>query len=410
MIEQWQKFAFNPWSMIIPIVLVIIVISSAIISGIRRGIYGGIITASFGVGGWLIGFALSPVLASSIIKNVKFEHKEEVIRSVEELKPFLMGLMMLAIQIPFLIIGGILILILHNVLHKPIKRRKENHISTVGYRSIGAVIGTVGVIPCSILVANVSGVVTTQNRVINANDKMLEWISFNKAKGASLYTPGLIASAKLGVNVLKGDDNKTNYNDDISDYFREFVNPKNYIVVNRETNQYVTYNKNIDLNIFKGTSPKYDIMFYFSLDGLSKEDVENKTYQAKNLNKLVENVRNIIVLFRTTKESFDIFNIILKLYSLYYSTEIKNLVNYINDVPDSIIQNANLIDVNIKPEQQLKLKSDAYLQSAIQIIVEAIDYELKQMDNISEDKKKIIIDKTNVVLNKIISACITVEK
>nr|WP_268952675.1 hypothetical protein [Mycoplasmopsis agalactiae] len=40
-IESFEKIAFNSWSILIPIILVIFIVVLTILSGLKRGIYGG---------------------------------------------------------------------------------------------------------------------------------------------------------------------------------------------------------------------------------------------------------------------------------------------------------------------------------------------------------------------------------
>lgn len=127
-IESLENIAFNSWSILIPIILVIFIVILAIVSGLRRGIYGGLIILLFGLSGWIIGiFAAKPLVDVIVIKTkITLPGNKQI--DAEILRKMFYGIAMFVIQILFLIVGEIISLLLRKWIRKPLKNMRENKV------------------------------------------------------------------------------------------------------------------------------------------------------------------------------------------------------------------------------------------------------------------------------------------
>lgn len=249
-ISNWEKLAFSSWTTLIPILLVIIIIFFAIISGARRGLYGGIIIASFGLLGWIVAVLASPGLSSVLLISLKKNHASAVSEDFERLQPVVFGIAAVIIQLIFCIVGEVVLIIFRKQLNGSIKTRENNHINTAGFKALGGGIATIGLIPCSIMVANIAGLITTNNKVIEANDRAFKFLTFERGEGVSRYTPGLIANAKRTSETKK----EKVIDIALKNWFEQFFSAGNYIF-NSDDGWYLLddfeINKNLEFTLKK---------------------------------------------------------------------------------------------------------------------------------------------------------------
>lgn len=394
-ISNWESFAFNKWSLSIPIILVLITLISALVSGMRRGLYGGLITLSFGLSGWIVEIFCSPIIASSIANSIILKHKDLNINFDESIKPFFTGLVMLVFQIIFLSVGGIVILIFRNRISKAIIQRKNNHISTIGFRSLGGVAAVVGTIPCSIMVANVGGLVSINNDVIKANNAMLNIISFKRAKGAELYTPGLMGLSKLTSDYdkykVQKADNKNNLIVNLKDYFGAFLNKSNYIIV--DENNKIIYDKGL-LNEFEANLKLQDKKFYFE----PFYDSTNNKNWATNQQRLTNNLNSLIKLFTSSNESFSTlqypFNELVK----KYESQIKSILNIFTIPSLEHIKLIKSIEINVSDSYRLEIKKQ-YFNKTQEWIKKAFQTVINSNKELKNEKD--LLEKSNILLETI---------
>ncbi|MCE6061468.1 CvpA family protein [Mycoplasmopsis agalactiae] len=428
-IESFEKIAFNSWSILIPIILVIFIVVLAIFSGLKRGIYGGLIILLFGLTGWIVGlFAAKPVV-DIIVQNTKITLPDNKQVDAEILRKMFYGIVMFGIQALFLIVAEIISLILRKVIRKPLKNMRENKVSTVGSRSLGAILSTAGIVPCAILAANVTRFMTANNKVIEANNKMLSAISFKKAEGVSRYTPGLIASAKIGNDLLTS-NNESNNNESVINafewYLQQFVRLENYILVSSDAQGNAKpilsanvlkniHDKNEQQKVINGLIPfilgdnakkKNAISLYFNFNTSSKSDAlkydkesgkteiltdtsENAQSKLGNIDK----INNIFKLYTATPESFKIVKYLSKLglndsQASQGFNEIYDLVNQTEPVWD--ILNAAQLKFNMHPDYKIQVYGKEYVSRMKDILFDLFE---KNTYDKAKGTSKFIYDK-----------------
>ncbi|MBT1394403.1 CvpA family protein [Mycoplasma bovis] len=410
-IESLENIAFNSWSILIPIILVIFIVILAIVSGLRRGIYGGLIILLFGLSGWIIGiFAAKPLVDVIVIKTkITLPGNKQI--DAEILRKMFYGIAMFVIQILFLIVGEIISLLLRKWIKKPLKNMRENKVSSVGSRSLGAVLSTAGIVPCAILTANVTGFLTTNNKVIDANDKMLNYISFKKAEGVSKYTPGLIASAKIGNDLLNASSGSKLDETVIGAfewYLQQFANPDNYVLlsvskdgqakpiistnalknINRKEEQEKVLQGLIPFILGDSSVKKNGITLFFNFNtssaGAFKYDsnsgkIEINTDNSENTQLKVKNIgkiSNIFQLYTATPESFRILEYLSKLglkdaKASEGFDEIYSLVDQTEPVWD--ILNPAQLKFNMNPSYRIKVYDREYVKRMKDILFDLFE-------------------------------------
>ncbi|EIN14989.1 Hypothetical protein, predicted transmembrane protein [Mycoplasmopsis agalactiae 14628] len=428
-IESFEKIAFNSWSILIPIVLVIFIVVLAILSGLKRGIYGGLIILLFGLAGWIVGLFAAKPIVDFIVQRTKITLPGNKQIDAEILRKMFYGIAMFGIQALFLIVAEIISLILRKVIRKPLKNMRENKVSTVGSRSIGAILSTAGIVPCAILAANVTGFMTTNNKVIEANDKMLSAISFKKAEGVSRYTPGLIASAKIGNDLLTSNNESSNNESVINAfewYLQQFVRPENYILVSSDDKGHAKpilsanvlkniHDKNEQQKVINGLIPfilgdnakkKNAISLYFNFNTSSESDAlkydkasektEILTDNSQNAQSKLSNIgtiNNIFELYTATPESFQIVEYLSKLglddsQASQGFNEIYELVNQTEPVWD--ILNAAQLKFNMHPDYKIKVYGKEYVSRMKDILFDLFE---KNTFDKEKGKSKFIYDR-----------------
>ncbi|MBZ4218152.1 CvpA family protein [Mycoplasma tauri] len=444
MIENWESFAFNPWSALIPVLLVIFVFIFAIISGLRRGIIGGIIVMSFGLVGWIIALLICISISNTIVNiiNEKFLNNEGY--NIEVIKPLICGILMFLIQISFLIIGEIITLCFKKRIKNKFKNRKDNNVSSLSYRSLGAVLSSIGVIPCSILTANISGIVSTNNPIIDANDTMLKAISFNQAKGISKYTPGIIGGAYIAdestTKKSKNDDSeKTTISSAASYYINQMLNPSNYVLKidfdfekNGNKHRIVQFisadgkvlssNNYYDENDTDENRKKFEIFdqkfgidskIYFQFDANKNGEFEFVDHE-KESNKLTpqsEKLSKIFRFFTYSEESFSLFETVIinlakqslnDLFNVFYD-KIQEIDNHLKDsgaqISDWVIKLdgknfdesiRKLFKFNIANGTKIQVSSQKYINKLKNIFVKI----MKENEKISNTDNQ--LDEENI--------------
>ncbi|WP_027334754.1 hypothetical protein [Mycoplasmopsis felifaucium] len=408
MVNTWKEVAFSGWSIAIPISLALIVIISAIISGARRGIYGGVITAIFGISGWLIGVLASPPLIKAIMDNANFNYKEAITRDSKELMPFIYGLAVLAFQIPFCIIGGILILILRKKIKKPMEQLKKDGKTTVAWRSLGAIIATAGVIPCSVFVANAAGIISYNKSTNNTNNQIISALSFNKARAVSSYTPGLIATAEIVNNYVFDTKNTMELANTLKLYFEQFINPNNYIIINKNTgNAIYDSNGNINVEEAAGITGTKDLIFHFSLSNSTSLNTEEQLSAKEKLVKAAQLINDILKMYTVTNESFSILNTIFKVATGLMKEFVNGFIKIIRDIPNELINNAEKIGVIIDKDYKLDFNAKEYLNKIINDLIKfTTDSVSSYVENgklLNGTEKTETINKINFIINLIMT-------
>ena len=187
-VTNWENASSKPAFYAIPIIIFCLVIIIGIVSGIRRGIWGGVTILGFS-----IAIGIAPLISNQIIKKIDLKNSTLGLSSPDDAKVILKllnGLIMLGIILIFNIIGEILIAVLHRPITKNIRIRQDNEKSTFVTRFSGALIAGVGVIPTAVLSANPTGAFAHKSKFIKVNDSMLKSLSFDKARGVGRFTPG----------------------------------------------------------------------------------------------------------------------------------------------------------------------------------------------------------------------------
>ncbi|WP_029513353.1 hypothetical protein [Mycoplasmopsis primatum] len=404
LIENWEKFVFNSWSAIVPILLFFLILGLAILSGIRRGLIGGIIVLAFGISGWLVGFFVSPILTKAILNAVKFRYLDGQKYDLSKFWPAIFSISMFIIQIVFNIGGEIITKVFKGVIMKPIKDRENNHISTIPYRSLGAVVSTVGVIPCAVLTTNIIGIISSNNGAINTNDKLLSGITFGKGTGISKYTPGLIGAAKLdkdwNINEDKQLEEKQSIISSFNWYLKQFIDADNYAIIFDSANNsgqkeievsQATLNKmdakdrakilnalitTIQKNAKGEVDSKIRVYFNFNTkkdsDGLKYDPKNNYAEYISDQNSYgMDKIKNVVGLFNYSYESFTIFEeIITKLPVDSKNNIFKEFYSLVDNagLKWNILFGLANFKFNINQEYQIELKNKVYIQKIKDVI------------------------------------------
>ena len=325
-VTNWENASSKPAFYAIPIIIFCLVIIIGIVSGIRRGIWGGVTILAFSILGLGIAIGIAPLISNQIIKKIDLKNSTLGLSSPDDAKVILKllnGLIMLGIILIFNIIGEILIAVLHRPITKNIRIRQDNEKSTFVTRFSGALIAGVGVIPTAVLSANPTGAFAHKSKFVKANDSMLKALSFDKARGVGRFTPGLIGLAKIGLDFTKEKDNTNTLAASLEKYFQQFYNQDNYLYKELPKPSY-------DETTGTWKSQDIDVQFYFSLAKITDENNGNNYIDKKIPRFFNGDIQKIIDKFTETEESFKLLELILsKIDTSMYSNTKSELEKFI---------------------------------------------------------------------------------
>lgn len=405
-VTNWENASSKPAFYAIPIIIFCLVIIIGIVSGIRRGIWGGVTILGFSILGLGIAIGIAPLISNQIIKKIDLKNSTLGLSSPDDAKVILKllnGLIMLGIILIFNIIGEILIAVLHRPITKNIRIRQDNEKSTFVTRFSGALIAGIGVIPTAVLSANPTGAFAHKSKFVKANDSMLKALSFDKARGVGRFTPGLIGLAKIGLDFTKEKDNTNTLAASLEKYFQQFYNQDNYLYKELPKPSY-------DETTGTWKSQDIDVQFYFSLVKITDENNGNNYIDKKIPRFFNGDIQKIIDKFTETEESFKLLELILsKIDTSMYSNTKSELEKFIENVKklSSLGLNTNFKNIEIFGKDWQKLKVPKQFVARIKkLILKIAKLDNLSLDNLSEEDKNKPEYKIRYIIQKMLDTFI----
>lgn len=263
--DNWKALATNGWCVLISISVFLIVLLVAIAIGAKRGFYAGLMSLGFNFLGFILGIIVAPLIIEQSISTK--QSNLNLMNKLKTLKPMLVGVIILGFTAIFGLIGEIVFLCLKAFFKRPIIKRKNKGESVIFYRSMGAIASGLALLPGAILMTNLVGFVDQNSAINKINNKVLNFITIDQAKGVSEYAPGLMALSKL-----KRDDQLKK---EVNKFFQSIFDLNNYVfqMTSKGTSLKATDESINDQNIKTDNSNLRQIHFV-PLASWSDEEIE----------------------------------------------------------------------------------------------------------------------------------------
>lgn len=428
-LTNWENASSKTGLYAIPIIVFCLVIVFAIISGFRRGIWGGITIMCFSLLGLGISIGVAPLISNEIIKKIDLKNATLGISTKDDVKVIIElfnGLIMFGIVVIFNIFAEILIAILKKPITKHIEVRKqakklieagqlENNSEAAGKkektstaltRISGGLIAGFSIIPTAVLSANPIGAITYKSDFVKTNDKMLNALSFKKAIGVARFSPGLIGLANIGLDFINKKESNQTIAYSIEKYFQQFYNQDNYMYKGQPKPK---FNKTTG----EWESPTIDVQFYFALKEVN--DVNNKeNYVDEKIPRFYNgDMQKIIDKFTETDESLKLLELIMsKINTSVYENSKSELEKFIEMAKKleslGIKPNFENIEIFSKSWQKLKVPKK-YLNDVRRMVLKIAKLDKISLENPTEEVKKSPEYKIRYIIQKMLDTFI-VEK
>ncbi|MDC8938083.1 hypothetical protein [Metamycoplasma hyosynoviae] len=374
-VNNWEWYTTKSWLVIIPIALFCLTVLFCWITGLKRGVWGGLMFSLFAWGGFALSIFIAPLISAKITQRaanlIDFKKYVNENDAKEILAGLINGLIILLLTLAVVLVGEIFYLIFRKKITKPIRKIKaynetigENGTkkSTAKLRFGGMMLATAGAVPMAVLMANPAGIVMKNNKLMNVNDLILRKISFNKAVGMQQYVPGLISLSTIGVDYIKHKDDKSNsLIGNMEKYFQQFYEQKNFRIKDVPKVDFDIWDGNITIDAA--------IAFYFSLKKVDDDSFKDEKYEEEIIDKFFNgDINKILDGFFANDECYKMLDLIIKKITTDIDGKMPEKDKYIKNIQQMLNKNPGIkfssdttnIKVFSKKWQRIEIKEKYY--------------------------------------------------